>query len=52
MSVTMTGRVSKLYGRENDVIETGNPLVAFGEARAEAEVKSESEIEAEAGTCF
>ena len=25
------GRIGRLYGRENDVIETGKPLLAFGE---------------------
>ena len=32
------GRISRLYGKENDVIETGKPLLAFGddtEARVE-----------------
>ena len=26
------GRIAKLYGRENDVIETGQPLLAFGDS--------------------
>ena len=34
-----SGRVSKLYGRENDVIETGKPLIAFGEVEAEVEAE-------------
>ena len=42
-----SGRVSKLYGRENDVIETGKPLIAFGEAEAEAEVEVDPEASAE-----
>ncbi len=25
------GRISRLYGKENDIIETGKPLLAFGE---------------------
>lgn len=28
------GRISRLYGKENDVIETGKPLLAFGEGEA------------------
>jgi len=37
-----SGRVRKLYGRENDVIETGKPLIAFGEAEAEVEAEPEA----------
>ncbi len=29
------GRISRLYGKENDVIETGKPLLAFAEAGAQ-----------------
>jgi pyruvate dehydrogenase E2 component (dihydrolipoamide acetyltransferase) len=31
------GRIAKLYGRENDVIDVGKPLLAFGEDIAESE---------------
>ena len=41
-----SGRVSKLYGRENDVIETGKPLIAFGEAEVEAEAEAEPKARA------
>lgn len=30
-----SGKISRLYGNESDVVETGKPLVAFGEAEAE-----------------
>jgi 2-oxoisovalerate dehydrogenase E2 component (dihydrolipoyl transacylase) len=40
-----SGRVHKLYGRENDVIETGKPLIAFGEAEAEVEAEPEARAE-------
>ncbi len=36
------GRIAKLFGREGDVIETGKPLLAFGDGDfAEAETKPE-----------
>ena len=31
MPSPQSGRINKLFGREGDVIETGNPLVAFGD---------------------
>lgn len=36
-----TGKISKLFGREGDVIETGKPLVAFGDEAAEPEARVE-----------
>ena len=36
------GRIAKLFGRENDVIETGQPLLAFGDSNlAEEGAKAE-----------
>lgn len=37
-----SGRISKLFGREGDVIETGKPLVAFGDEE-DAEVQEQKE---------
>lgn len=31
-----TGRIERLYGKQNDVIETGKPLLAFGEATVDS----------------
>lgn len=34
-----TDRIAKLYGRENDIINVGKPLAAFGEELIEPEIK-------------
>lgn len=39
------GRIGRLYGRENDVIETGKPLLAFGEAAIETDPEPEQTVE-------
>ena len=36
-----SGKIAKLFGQAGDVIETGNPLVAFGDAVAAPAEKAE-----------
>jgi len=41
------GRILRLYGKENDVIETGKPLLAFGTGEAQQESVAEGEARGE-----
>lgn len=36
-----SGRIAKLYGQESDVVDVGNPLVAFGDEIDEPKAKAE-----------
>ncbi|NND01051.1 MAG: 2-oxo acid dehydrogenase subunit E2 [Gammaproteobacteria bacterium] len=36
------GRIQRLYGKENDVIQTGKPLLAFGEGEVESEPEEDA----------
>jgi pyruvate dehydrogenase E2 component (dihydrolipoamide acetyltransferase) len=41
------GRIMRLYGKENDVIETGKPLLAFGQGEQQGEQQIETGVDAE-----
>ena len=41
-----SGRIGRVYGKENDVIQTGKPLLAFGESEDFAEQPAQEEARA------